>query len=78
MEVNTTLTTLALDARRDEASESALTVALKRNQGLAARGPAQREAAALAWLLLHAATRVAAPPNVVVRALVALRPPADR
>ena len=44
---------------------------LARNQRLAARAPAQREAAALACLLLHGATRALAPPNVVVGVLAA-------
>ena len=41
-----------------------------------ARAPATREA--MAYLLLHAATRAAPPPNVVVSALAALEFSADR
>jgi len=68
------LTALELAGNSTDAARSAVDVALAWNQAFAAGAPAKREAAALAYLLLHAATRGAPPPNVVVSALAALRP----
>ena len=67
---NTALTALHVDHPLFAAKDGKPYKALKRN----ARAPAQREAAALAWLLLHGAACGVAPPNVVVSTLAALRP----
>ena len=75
VKVRGTLTALHLDGNNiGGAARAAVAVVLSRNNALAAGAPATREAAALAYLLLHAATRGAPPPNVVVCALAALRP----
>ena len=75
VKVSATLT--ALDLRHngiDAAACASVAVAVARNEAFVARAPATREAAALVYMLLHAATRAAPPPNVVVSALAALRP----
>ena len=73
--ISATVTALDLSGNSiGAAASSAVAVALAGNKAFAARAPADREAAALAYLLLHAATRAAPPPNVVVSALAALRP----
>ena len=75
VKVSATLTALELDRNSiDDATYAAVAVVLTRNEAFAARAPATRDAAALAFLLLHAATLAAPPPNVVVSALAALRP----
>ena len=75
VKVSATLTTLDLSFYGvGDAARSAVAAALAGNKAFAARAPGEREAAALAFLLLHAATRAAPPPNVVVSALAALRP----
>jgi len=75
VKVSATLTTLDLRGNKiDAAASAAVAVAVARNEAFVARAPATREAAALAYLLLHAATVAALPPNVVVSALAALRP----
>ena len=66
VKVSATLT--ALDLRHngiDTAACAAVAAVVARNEAFAARAPATREAAALAYLVLHAATRAAPPPNAV-------------
>ena len=75
MKVSATLTALDLDRNSiDNATHAAVAAAVAHNKAFVALAPAKREAAALAYMLLHAATRGAPPPNVVVSALAALRP----
>ena len=75
VKVSATLTTLSLGSNSiSDAATEAASVAVACNEAFAERAPAERETTALAYLMLHAASRGAPPPNVVVSALAALRP----